>query len=391
MPQDLPAAARVALLRALRRFRLPRLPLVRHLLLAVAGGVLLFVITLELSPFDNYELGQIAAYAIAIAGLSLLTGVNGQISLGHGAFMAVGAYTLAELQAHQSVNFVLQLLAATAVAAAAGLVIAVPATRLQGPYLAGMTLLLALALPSLSDRYSSFFGGDQGLPATAPGAPGSLDPQRWLAWLQILAALVVLVLLANLLDSRFGRAFRAVRDDEVAAATLGIHVARTKVTAFMVSAACAGLAGALVALSTGVVSTGEFPLSLSIFLLAGMVIGGAGTLMGAWWGAIAVVYLPNQWSQSLAGAFHLGHLVSANLAVIIFGAALVLVMLLAPAGIQGALRWAAGRLAAWAVAGRGGGNVSKQERQDGHDGAVPALGDGGRPDPIRSTGGRGGA
>src|SRR5579883_2696577 len=296
MPQDLPAAARVALLRALRRFRLPRLPLVRHLLLAVAGGVLLFVITLELSPFDNYELGQIAAYAIAIAGLSLLTGVNGQISLGHGAFMAVGAYTLA------------QLLAATAVAAAAGLVIAVPATRLQGPYLAGMTLLLALALPSLSDRYSSFFGGDQGLPATAPGAPGSLDPQRWLAWLQILAALVVLVLLANLLDSRFGRAFRAVRDDEVAAATLGIHVARTKVTAFMVSAACAGLAGALVALSTGVVSTGEFPLSLSIFLLAGMVIGGAGTLMGAWWGAIAVVYLPNQWSQSLAGAFHLGHL-----------------------------------------------------------------------------------
>jgi branched-chain amino acid transport system permease protein len=116
-------------------------------------------------------------------------------------------------------------------------------------------------------------------------------------------------------------------------------VARTKVIAFVVATACAGLAGAFLALTTGVVNTGEFPLSLSIFLLAGMVLGGAGTLMGAWWGAILIVYLPQNWAPSLANALHLGHLVSANLAVIIFGAVLIVVMLLSPAGIQGGVRW----------------------------------------------------
>lgn len=326
--------------------RLPRQPLLRHLVFAVAGGVFFYFLSLALSSFNNYELGEIALYAIAIAGLSLLTGVSGQISLGQGAFMAVGAYTLGELETHTSFNLVVELLIAIAISAVVGLVIAIPATRLRGPYLAGMTLILALALPFLSDQYSSFFGGDQGLATTPPTPPGSIDPQRWLAWIQVLGALVVMVLLANLLSSRFGRAFRAVRDDEVAAELAGIHVARTKVIAFVVSSACAGLAGAFLALSTGVVNTGEFPLSLSIFVLAGMVLGGAGTLMGAWWGAILVVYLPNEWSQSLASAFNLDHLVSANLAVIIFGAVLIVMMLAAPSGIQGGVNWGYRRLLA---------------------------------------------
>jgi branched-chain amino acid transport system permease protein len=325
--------------------RLPRQPLVRHLLVAVVGGAVLYLVSITLSSYNDYELGLIALYVVAIAGLSVLTGVSGQISLGQGAFMAVGAYTLALLQTHTSAGMVLQLLAAAAASAVAGLVIGIPATRLRGPYLAGMTLIFALALPFLSDQYSSVFGGDQGLPTIPPSPPGSIDPERWLAWIQLLGALIVLVLLANLLSSRFGRAFRAVRDDEVAASLAGVHVARTKVIAFMVSAACAGLAGAFLALSTGIVNTGEFPLSLSIFLLAGMVLGGTGTLMGAWWGAILVVYLPNQWSQSIAGDLGLNHLVSANLAVIIFGALLIMIMLLAPAGIQGAVRWVAARLA----------------------------------------------
>jgi branched-chain amino acid transport system permease protein len=320
--------------------RLPRQPLLRHLLLAVVGGVFFYFLSQSLSSFDNFELGEIALYAIAIAGLSLLTGMTGQISLGNGAFMAVGAYTLAELETHlPSTPLVLQLLAALGISAVVGLVIGIPATRLHGPYLAGMTLLFALALPFLSDKYSSFFGGDQGLTTVPPPAPGSIDPATWLAWIQILCALIVLLLLANLLSSRFGRSFRAVRDDEVAAALSGVHVARTKVIAFTVSAGCAGLAGGLLALSTGVVNTGEFPLALSIYLLAGMVLGGTGSLMGAWWGAILVVFLPNQWSQSLGNAFHVNHLVAANLSVIIFGAVLVLVMLVAPGGIQGLLRW----------------------------------------------------
>ena len=200
-----------------------------------------------------------------------------------------------------------------------------------------MTLLLALALPPVADKWTSVFGGDQGLTTTVPTAPGTINPEQWLAWIEIGGALLTLLLLANLLSSRFGRSFRAVRDDEIAASLAGIHVARTKVTAFVISAGCAGLAGAFLGLSTGVVNTGEFPLTLSIQLLAAMVLGGTGTLMGMWWGAVLLVYLP-QWSTSLSGHFNLGNGVNAYLATIIFGVVLIVVMMAAPTGIQGGLQ-----------------------------------------------------
>jgi branched-chain amino acid transport system permease protein len=318
--------------------RLARQPLARHLLMALAAALGFYLLTSALSPYDNFQVGEIAAYAVALAGLSVLTGVNGQISLGHGALMAVGAYTLGLLMTHTQLTLIVELLAAVGVTTVLGIAVGIPSARLAGPYLAGVTLMLALGLPLLADQYSSTFGGDQGLSVTPPSAPGSLDPQRWLAWIQIAAALVTIVLLANLLQSRFGRALRAVRDDEVAAELAGIHVGRTKVLAFAVSAACAGLAGALLVLSTGIVNTGEFPLSLSIDLLAGMVLGGAGSLTGVWWGAVALVYLP-QWSTSLAGSLSLGSGVSAYLATVIFGLILIVVMLAAPSGLQGLLRW----------------------------------------------------
>ncbi|MGH9028271.1 MAG: branched-chain amino acid ABC transporter permease, partial [Acidimicrobiales bacterium] len=183
--------------------------------------------------------------------------------------------------------------------------------------------------------------------------------------------IVVLVLLGNLLRSRFGRSFRAVRDDEIAASLAGVHVARTKVLAFAISAACAGLAGAFLALSTGVVNTGEFPLSLSIGILAGMVLGGAGTLTGAWWGAIALVYLP-QWSTSLSNDFNLGSGVAAYLATIIYGVVLILVMLLAPSGIQGGLRRL--RALSLAILGTGSDNGRSVTKEfHGHDGEAKAT------------------
>jgi branched-chain amino acid transport system permease protein len=317
--------------------------MVRHLLVAVVAGAVLYVVTGRFSPYNDYEVGEIACYVVALVGLSLLTGVNGQISLGNGAFMAVGAYTMGLLMNHTATNFVLELLAAAAIAAAAGVVIGLPATRLKGPYLAGMTLLFALAVPSIADKWSATFGGDQGLTTIVPTAPGSLGPEEWLAWIQIGAALIVMVLLANLLSSRYGRRFRAVRDDEIAASLTGIHVARTKVMAFAISAACAGLGGALLSLSTGVVNTGEFPLTLSIQLLAAMVIGGTGTLIGMVWGGILLVYTP-QWSTSLSSDFNLGNGASAYLATIIFGAVLIVAMIAAPNGIQGGLRWVWGQV-----------------------------------------------
>ncbi len=324
-----------------RVLHVTRQPLVRHLLFAAVAGAVLYVLTARLSSYNDYQVGEIAAYVVALVGLSVLTGLNGQISLGHGAFMAVGAYTMALLMNHTGSNFILELAAAAGVAAAAGLVIGLPATRLKGPYLAGMTLLFALAVPSIADKWPNTFGGDQGLTTTVPTAPGSLGAEQWLADIQIIAALVVMVLLANLLSSRFGRAFRAVRDDEIAASLSGIHVARTKVTAFTISAGCAGLGGALLALSTGVVNTGEFPLTLSIQLLAAMVLGGTGTLIGMVWGGILLVYLP-QWSTSLSSHFSLGSGANAYLATIIFGVVLIVAMIAAPTGIQGGLRrvWA---------------------------------------------------
>lgn len=320
------------------RTRFPGPPLARHLALALLAAVALYFVTNALSPYNNDLLGQVALYLTALAGLSLLTGASGQISLGQGAFMAVGAYTTALLMAHTHMNFVLELLSSVGAAAALGLVVGISATRLRGPYLAGVTLLLALALPGVADKWSTTFGGDQGLATLVPAGPASVDPEQWLAWIELAGALITLVLLANLLASRFGRAFRAVRDNEVAAALAGVPVARTKVTAFTISAGCAGLAGAFLGLSTGVVSTGEFPLTLSIELLAAMVLSGAGSLAGMWSGAVLLVYVP-QWSTSVSGDFGLGPGASAYLATIIFGVVLIVVMIAAPTGVQGGLRW----------------------------------------------------
>lgn len=312
--------------------------MLRHLLFGAVGALGFYLLTSSLSAFDNFRVGEIALYTIALAGLSLLTGTNGQISLGQGAFMAVGAYTLGVLMNHTHWPLVVDVLAAIVLSGAAGLVVGIPATRLKGPYLAGMTLILALALPQIADKYSSFFGGDQGLTVTAPTPPGTIDAQRWLTWIEVAGTIIVLILLANLTRSRFGRSFRTVRDDEIAASLSGIHVARTKVLAFTVAATCAGLAGAFLGLSIGVVNTGEFSLTLSIYLLAGMVLGGAGSLIGAWWGGIVLVFMPG-WSTSIANSLNLGSAVAANLALVIFGLILILVIMVAPMGIQGGLGW----------------------------------------------------
>jgi branched-chain amino acid transport system permease protein len=319
------------------RLRLPNQPMLRHLTLAISGGALLFVLTTVLSSFNDYQVAQIGVYAVALAGLTLLTGANGQISLGNGAFMAVGAYGAGLLLAHTDVPIAVALLLAVAVGAVAGVVIGIPASRLRGPYLAGMTLALAVGLPSMVTKFSSVFGGDQGLSIAPPTPPNGVDPERWLAWIVLLCVVIVLVLLGNLMRSRFGRAFRAVRDDEVAASLVGISVARTQVLAFAVSAGCAGLAGGLFGLTIGGANPDAFNVQLSISLLAGVVLGGTGSLFGVWWGAVLLVYVP-QWATSVAGTLNLQTGQSSNLALLFYGVVLVVVMLAAPGGLQGGIR-----------------------------------------------------
>jgi branched-chain amino acid transport system permease protein len=335
-------AVLVAVAGASGRLSLPVNVLVRHLLVAVVAGAFLLVFSDHVGTFSDFQIAEVAFYVPAVAGLNLLTGSNGQLSLGHGALMAVGAYTAAVLMTHQPhVAIIVLLVAAVVVTAAAGAVVGVAAARLRGPYLAGATLALAVGLPELATHYRSILGGEQGLDLRPLGVPAwlsaSFPPERWLAWVGILCGLVVLVLLANLIHSGTGRRLRTVRDDETAAALVGTNVARTQVLAFVISAGCAGLAGALYGLANSVANPAGFTLALSFALLTAIVVGGIGTLAGSIWGAIALVYIPRL-TNNVSEHYKLGTSVKGNLPLAIYGVVLVAAMLVFPEGIQGGLR-----------------------------------------------------
>jgi branched-chain amino acid transport system permease protein len=323
------------------RARLADQTLVRHLVLTAALALVLLVVSLALTPFNNLRLASVAYYFIALAGLTLLTGLNGQISLGHGALMAVGAYAVAILVGRNGWPLVPALAAAAAITAVIGSLVGVVAARLRGPYLAGATLAFAVGLPGLADRYPDAFGGQNGLiipPPQPPSGLGATFPlERWEAWIACVAALLTFFALSNLQRSRVGRVMRAVRDDEVAAQLSGLDVARTQIMAFVVSAACAGLAGGTLAIVTQLAAPGAFTLALSLSLLTGIVLGGLGSLPGALWGAIVLVMLPD-WSDDLANSFSLSNDVQSNLPLALYGVVLMGVIVAAPEGIQGALR-----------------------------------------------------
>jgi branched-chain amino acid transport system permease protein len=311
---------------------------------ALAVAVLVAILSIKLNAFRDYQIAEIAVEVTAVAGLTVLTGLSGQISLGNGAFMAIGAYTTALILLHLNWPFIAVLVISAAVTAVAGAIVGVAAARLHGPYLAGATLLLGVALPSLANAYPGVFGGDQGLNVvfTTPGFLGVNFPlSRWQAWVCSAVALVTLVLLANLGRSRVGRNWRAVRDNEVAAALAGVNVARARILAFVVSATCAGMAGALLAIVTELVAPGAFTITLSIALLTAAVIGGLGTLPGAVWGSLVIVLVPT-YATDVATSHGLSTTVASNIPVAAYGVVLILVMLIFPQGIQGGVRWLLG-------------------------------------------------
>jgi branched-chain amino acid transport system permease protein len=326
-----------------------RSTLLRHLAVAVVAGAVLVGLTEHFTDYGNTELATAALYFCAIAGLTLLTGRSGQISLGNGAFMCVGAYTVALLLLHHPLGnkvngynnkeLVVVLLASVVVAAATGGLVGVAAARLRGPYLAGVTLALALGLPALPTygHLESKLGGHAGFAVTAPLAPHGLDQIRWQAWICCICAAILYFLLANVSESRTGRAFEAVRDDEVAASLAGMSVARVQIRAFVVSAGSAGLAGGLYAIVSGAVTPGLFPLQLSLLLLAGAVFGGLGSLAGAAYGAVLLTFLSN-WSTDIANALSLPTKVNNNLPIALYGLALIVAMLAFPLGLQGLVR-----------------------------------------------------
>lgn len=294
------------------------------------------------SDFHSRDLAEAGIYFIAIVGLNLLTGYTGQISLGHGALMAIGGYTTAALVVHEHWRDVWTIPLAGLAAGVVGFLIGLPALRLSGLYLALATFAFAVAMPSLLKKFSGLTGGGQGLrlledaPLQVTGISGtvtifghSMTQNHFLYYLAWGLGLVAFAVAWLLVRGRVGRTFRAVRDSEVAAASAGIGLARTKTLAFALSGIYAGVAGALLAIQNEIVNPLSFTFLLSILILVGTVVGGLGSLPGMVLGAFFVEYLPDLSTRVSTAP---------GVPDFVYGAAIIVVMILLPTGAGGLLK-----------------------------------------------------
>jgi branched-chain amino acid transport system permease protein len=297
-------------------------------------GLAVYILSNVVDEWKAFQGATIAVYAVAIASVILLTGYSGQISLGHGALLAIGAYTAALSQIYWHLPVWLCFVTAVIVTSIFGAILGWAAARLSGPYLAGTTLALAVGLPSIANQFS-FLGGEQGISFDAGWPPLSFGETftqyKWFLWITSLTALIVLWWIQNVLRSRYGRTWRAVKTNEVAAELAGIHVGRSKALAFTISAGIAGMAGALLATTVNNVSPSAFPLALSFAIATGAVLSGVNTLGGVMIGAVALVAIPeiaslvsDRWSGSES--------VATLLPDFIVSALLILTVFLAPKG-----------------------------------------------------------
>jgi branched-chain amino acid transport system permease protein len=286
------------------------------------------VLPFTLSNYQVFQLTQVMIYAIAVLGLNILTGYNGQISLGHGGFFAAGAYTAAILMHRYGVPYWATLVPAALVCFALGVLFGLPALRFEGPYLALVTLAMAVAVPQLLKYFDDWTGGKQGLVLVKPTPPPGLgiDRDRWLYLLVLVVLLLAIRVAANLLNGRTGRAFVAIRDHPIAAAAMGINTARYKTLAFGASTSFTGVAGALAAIVIGFVAPESFTLFLSLSFLIGSAVGGIATIGGAIIGGFFIEFVPN-----------LANDISDAAPWAIYGLTLLLFMYVMPRGVVGTL------------------------------------------------------
>jgi branched-chain amino acid transport system permease protein len=283
--------------------------------------------------FGSYRVSQftlVLSYAVAALGLNLLLGYSGQISLGHGAFFALGAYTTAILVAKSGWPHIATIPVAAAICFVAGFAVGIPALRLHGLYLALVTLGLAVAMPQLIKRFDGLTGGTQGLSAPPPATPGwasFLADDQWLYLFNLAIAVPMFVLAAGIVRGRVGRALVAVRDSEIAAKTFGVDLAAYKTRAFAISAAYAGVGGSMFAMAVGFVAPESFGFALSFSFLAAVVVGGLATVVGAVFGALFIEFVPVYAAD-----------INEALAAVIYGAVLILFMYVLPTGVAGLLR-----------------------------------------------------
>ncbi len=314
----------------------------------LALTALVVVLPRWVSDFRARELAIVGMYFIALLGLGILTGFGGQISLGNGAFMAIGGYTTAILSVdgvygHQ-IRDLWTIPIAGVVAGIAGLVVGLPALRLSGLYLALITFGVAVSFPQLPKKFDGFLGGTTGKILNLVEPPFGLDttPNKWLYYLTWGIALVGLAAAWFLVRGKSGRALQAIRDSEVAATSSGVSPALYKTLAFGISAFYAGVAGSLYAMANAYVNPDAFPIILSIYLVVGLAIGGLGSLSGLLLGAGLVYFLQNHADTVARWVNHLPALdldpKQPGIPSIVFGAVLILVMLLLPTGVGGLIR-----------------------------------------------------
>nr|WP_294564176.1 branched-chain amino acid ABC transporter permease [uncultured Rhodopila sp.] len=282
------------------------------------------------TDYHLFQLTMVIVYAIAILGLSLLTGFNGQISLGHGAFYAIGAYTTAILMTAWEVPYWATLPVSAVVCAVVGLLLGFPALRLGGLYLALTTFALAVAIPQILKYklFEDWTGGVQGLVIDKPDAPFGLplSPDQWLYLFTMAVAVVLYVIAWNIVRGRMGRAMMAIRDHAMAAEAMGINLATVKTRTFALSAMYTGLAGSLGAIAVQFVAPDSFGVFVSIYLFVGLVVGGVSSIGGTLIGAAFIQFIPNiadKVSKAAPGA--------------VYGVILIAVMFLIPGGVGGLL------------------------------------------------------
>jgi len=295
----------------------------------VAAAVVLVLLPHFVSDYHALELGKVGLYFVAILGLAVLTGYSGQISLGHGAFMAIGAYATGILAGHHHWNELATIPLAGLIAGAVGFAFGLPALRLYGAYLSLATFGLAVSVPAIAKKFDHFTGGSNGI--LLPFRSGD-----WFYRLSWSCAAILLAVAWLILRGRPGRSLRAIRDSQIAAVAMGVNASLYKTGAFAVSAFYAGVAGSLLAIVSGSVYPDSFPVSLSLNLLIGLVLAGLGSIWGIAIGAIYLQYIPT-WGQ------HVPLLSKQAGPDFVSGLVLILVMLIAPTGAAGVLRQALGR------------------------------------------------
>ncbi|WP_116999010.1 branched-chain amino acid ABC transporter permease [Desertimonas flava] len=285
--------------------------------------------------FRVFQLTLVLIWAVSVMGLNLLVGYSGQISIGHNALFAVGAYTAAILMHRYDTNVVLCLVAAATTSGLVGLLVGIPALRLQGLHLAIVTLALAMATTAVLQRFGSLTGGAAGLsvPRLRPPSWLPIEDEQYVYLISLVVAVVMFVIARNLTSSAFGRALVAIKDNPLAAAAMGIDSRIYKALTFAMSGVFAGVAGVLYVLAIRYVSPEAFPLLLSVTFLAAIAVGGLGTISGAIVGAAFVQFVP-QFASS----------VNDSLATLLYGVVLIVVMIVMPTGIVGLAKRLLGRV-----------------------------------------------